>query len=277
MNKRSLLREAISRGGKLSLAAGVHDGLSARIAQDSGFHVLWASGLGISASYAVPDDSILTMTEFLNAARAMNDATDLPVLADCDTGFGDAQNVARMVDQYERAGIAGVCIEDKVFPKRNSLGDGSQDQETVEGFCTKIRTAKKAQQTDDFVVVARIETFIAGGSKEDAIRRADAYVEAGADAVLIHSKSRDGREILDFGRSWQRTDVPLIAVPTTYPDVDAEQLRAAGFSLAIYANQALRASITAMRQSLAHITRHGSTSELEGEIAELREVFQLQS
>jgi phosphoenolpyruvate phosphomutase len=277
MEKRAMLREAIARSGELSLAAGVHDGLSARIAQDSGFQVLWASGLGISASYAVPDDSILTMTEFLNAARAMNDATDLPVLADCDTGFGDARNVARMVDQYERAGIAGVCIEDKVFPKRNSLGAGSQEQESIEGFCTKIRTAKKAQRTADFVVVARIETFIAGGPKEDAISRADAYVDAGADAVLIHSKSRDGQEILDFGRSWGRTDVPLVAVPTTYPDVDTTQLRAAGFSLAIYANQALRASITAMRQSFAHISRHGSTLGLESEIAGLSDVFQLQS
>lgn len=147
MNKRAMLREAIARDGELSLAAGVHDGLGARIAQNSGFQVLWASGLGISASYAVPDESILTMTEFLNAARTMNDATDLPVLADCDTGFGGASNVARMVDQYERVGIAGVCIEDKVFPKRNSLGDGTQHQETIESFCNKIRVAKKAQRT----------------------------------------------------------------------------------------------------------------------------------
>ncbi|WP_405977506.1 isocitrate lyase/phosphoenolpyruvate mutase family protein [Streptomyces sp. NBC_00158] len=276
MNKRAMLREAIARDGELSLAAGAHDGLSARLAQRSGFQVLWASGLGISASHAVPDESILTMTEFLAAARVMNDATDLPVLADCDTGFGDARNVARMVEQYERAGIAGVCVEDKVFPKRNSLGDGSQHQETVEGFAHKIRVAKKAQRTQDFVFVARIETFIAGGSKQDAVERADAYVEAGADAVLIHSKSRDGGEILDFGRSWGRTDVPLIAVPTTYPEVDAAQLRGAGFSLAVYANQALRASITAMAQSFAHISRHGSTRGLEEEIAGLREVFQLQ-
>ncbi|WP_438484870.1 isocitrate lyase/phosphoenolpyruvate mutase family protein [Streptomyces sp. S186] len=275
MNKRAMLRRAIARN-EFSLAAGVHDALSARIAQRSGFQVLWASGLGISASYGVPDDSILTMTEFLNAARAMNDATELPVLADCDTGYGDIRNVARMVDQYERAGIAGVCIEDKVFPKRNSLGSGAQVQETVEAFCTKIETAKKTQRTSDFVVVARIETFISGGSKEDAIRRADAYAEAGADAVLIHSKARDGREILDFGRSWPNKDVPMVAVPTTYPDISAEELRSAGFSLAIYANQALRASITAMQQSLTHISKHCSTSQLESEIATLGEVFKLQ-
>ncbi|KPI17188.1 Phosphoenolpyruvate mutase [Actinobacteria bacterium OK074] len=277
MNKRKLLRRAIARDGELALAAGVHDGLSARIAQNSEFDVLWASGLGISASYAVPDDSILTMTEFLNAARAINDASDLPVLADCDTGFGDTRNVARMVDQYERAGVAGVCIEDKMFPKRNSLGDGAQHQDTIDGFSAKISMAKKAQNTPDFVVVARIETFIAGGTKHDALRRADAYVKAGADAVLIHSKSPDGAEILDFADSWHRKDVPLIAVPTTYPEVDAKQLREAGFSLSIYANQALRASITAMRNSLAHITENGSTSALENEIAQVREVFQLSS
>ena len=155
MTKHARLREAIARG-TFSMAAGVHDGLSARIAADSGFDVLWASGLGISASHAVPDDSVLTMTEFLNAARVINEATDLPVLADCDTGFGDARNVARMVDQYERAGVAGVCIEDKVFPKRNSLGDGSQTQETIEAFCEKLENAKAAKQDPDFVVVARI-------------------------------------------------------------------------------------------------------------------------
>ncbi|WP_326615217.1 isocitrate lyase/phosphoenolpyruvate mutase family protein (plasmid) [Streptomyces scopuliridis] len=276
MNKRSMLRNAISRDG-FSIAVGVHDGLSARIAEAGGFDILWASGLGISASYGVPDDSILTMTEFLNAARAMNDATELPVLADCDTGFGDTRNVARMIDQYERAGVAGVCIEDKIFPKRNSLGDGSQDQETVEGFCAKLEAAKKAQSTGDFVVVARIETFIAGGDRADAVRRADAYVEAGADAILIHSKSQDGEEILDFGRTWENKRTPLLAVPTTYPQVDAEQLKAAGFSLAIYANQALRASITAMQKSLTHISQHGSTVGLESDIAALSEVFQLQN
>ncbi|MGA5821182.1 isocitrate lyase/phosphoenolpyruvate mutase family protein [Kitasatospora sp. NPDC094028] len=275
MTKRTLLRTAIARGG-MSIAAGVHDGLSARIAQDAGFDVLWASGLGISAAHAVPDDSILTMTEFLEAARVMNDSTDLPVLADCDTGFGDERNVARMVEQYERAGIAGVCIEDKVFPKRNSLGDGAQDQETIEGFAAKLAAAKKAQQTEDFVVVARIETFIAGGAKEDAIARADAYVAAGADAILIHSKSRDGLEILDFGRSWQRKDVPLVAVPTTYPAVTADDLHAAGFSLAIYANQALRASITSMRESLRQITRDRSSLQIEPKVAKLSEVFELQ-
>ena len=270
-----MLREAIARGG-ISLAAGVHDGLSARIAQECGFDVLWASGLGISASHAVADDSILTMTEFLAAARTMDESTELPVLADCDTGFGDLRNVARMVDQYERAGIAGVCIEDKLFPKRNSLGSGSQDQESVEGFAAKLSAAKKAQRTPDFVVVARIETFIAGGPKKDALARADAYVAAGADAILIHSKSRDGAEILDFGRSWHRKDVPLLAVPTTYPAVSATDLLDAGFSLAIYANQALRASISSMRESLRQIATDRCSQGVEARIVELDEVFALQ-
>jgi phosphoenolpyruvate phosphomutase len=276
MTKHARLRDAIARG-TFSMAAGVHDGLSARIAADSGFDVLWASGLGISASHAVPDDSVLTMTEFLNAARVINEATDLPVLADCDTGFGDARNVARMVDQYERAGVAGVCIEDKVFPKRNSLGDGPQTQETIEAFCEKLENAKAAKQDPDFVVVARIETFIQGGPKADALARADAYVAAGADAILIHSKSTDGAEVLDFARTWPATDVPLLAVPTTYPAVTADELGAAGISMAIYANQALRASVTAMQDSLAHISQHRSTSQLEGQIAGLRDVFALQA
>jgi phosphoenolpyruvate phosphomutase len=275
MNKRLMLRKSMARGA-VSMAAGVHDGLSARIAENSGFDVLWASGLGISASHAVADDSILTMTEFLNAAKVMNDCTDLPVLADCDTGFGGVRNVARMVDQYERAGIAGVCMEDKLFPKRNSLGSGSQDQETIEAFSEKISTAKKAQRTDDFVVVARIETFIAGGPKKDAIARADAYVAAGADAILIHSRSRTGEEILDFGRSWQRKDVPLVAVPTMYPEVGTDELSEAGFSLVIYANQALRASVTSMQDSLRQIVKARSSLPVESKIIEVNEIFDLQ-
>lgn len=275
MSKGLQLRRCIARG-QTSIAAGVFDGLSARIAQESGFDVLWASGLGISAAHAVADEGILTMTEFLNAARIMSDSTDVPVLADCDTGFGDEGNVARMVDQYERAGIAGVCIEDKVFPKRNSLGCGSQAQESIEAFAAKIAVAKRMQRTDDFVVVARIETFIAGGSKADAVARADAYVAAGADGILIHSRSSSGEEVLDFGRTWSRKDVPLIAVPTTYPGVGADELSKAGFSLVIYANQALRAAITSLRASLRLISAARSSLPVEWRIAGLNEVFALQ-
>ncbi|GAB2590805.1 hypothetical protein GCM10027168_25010 [Streptomyces capparidis] len=273
--KRACLREAMRRG-RLALAAGVHDGLGARLAQEAGFDVLWVSGLGVSAAHAVPDESILTMTEFLAAARSVNEASHLPALADCDTGFGDEANVARMVDQYERAGIAGVCIEDKVFPKRNSLGDGEQVMESVAGFCRKIRAAKRAQSGEGFVVIARTETFITGGTFEQAAERADAYVDAGADGILIHSRSQDGEEVLDFARRWGRKDVPLVAVPTTYPQVTSAELHRAGFSLCIYANQAVRASVTAMRSTLGEIREHGCSVSVERRIARLKELFALQ-
>ena len=187
MNKAAKLRELFKSEGVIR-AVGAHDGLSAKLVELNGFDGVWASGFEISASHAVPDANILTMTQYLEAASIMNDAVSIPVVADCDTGYGNSNNVMHMVRKYEAAGIAAVTIEDKMFPKVNSYIPGRQEWASIAEFVGKILAAKNAQQTKDFMVIARVEALIAGWGQEEALRRAHAYAEAGADAILIHPK-----------------------------------------------------------------------------------------
>jgi phosphoenolpyruvate phosphomutase len=256
------------------VACGAHDALSARLIEQAGFDAVWASGFGLSAVRAVPDASILTMSETLDATRAMVEATSIPVIADCDTGFGNAINVMRTVADFEAAGVAAISIEDNVFPKRCSFYAGvARELVPAEEHARKVAAAKAAQTTADFVVIARTEALIAGWGKEEALSRARAYADAGADAVLIHSKHEDLSELAEVAASWDR-DVPLVAVPTTYVGTSLRELSAAGFRLVIYANQPLRAAVTAMRDALASL-RSGATVALEERIAPLEDIYAL--
>ena len=195
---------------------GAHDGLTARLVERNGFDAVWASSFEISSSHCVPDASILSMDEFLHQAINMNDSTSLPVLVDADTGYGNSLNVIQMVKKFEAAGIAGACIEDKKFPKQNSLlKDGRQQLAPIGEFVGKIMAAKNTQNSEDFMVFARVEALIAGWGNEEALKRAHAYANAGADGILIHSKSEDPAEIIKFVNKWD-LDTPLVLIPTTY-------------------------------------------------------------
>jgi phosphoenolpyruvate phosphomutase len=273
--KTTTLRRRLAGAG-ITRVVGVNDGLSAMLAEKHGFGGLWASGLAISAAHGVPDASILTMTEFLAAAHVIDQASDLPVLADCDTGFGDVNVVRRMIREYERAGIAGVCIEDKEFPKRNSFS-GGQDLADPDEFAAKIRAAKLTQTDPDFVVIARIESLIAGAGLDDALARAEYYEEAGADAILIHSKAAEPDEVLAFAREWRRRPdpLPLVAVPTTYYSVNRRALEEAGFAMVIYANQALRAATRAIDDAFERMEHSESTAALESDLASVDAVLEL--
>src|SRR5690242_14686391 len=193
------------------LAAGAHDALSAKLAAEAGFDAVWASGFGISAVQAVPDANILTLTETLEAVRRIVQAVGIPVVADCDNGYGNAINVMRTAGEFERAGAAGMCIEDNNFPKRCSFYAGvRRDLVPAEEHARKIEAATAARRDPGFAVIARTEALIAGLGLEEALRRARAYADAGADAVLVHSKSRDFAELRAFAAVWDR-NVPLVA------------------------------------------------------------------
>jgi phosphoenolpyruvate phosphomutase len=257
------------------LAAGAHDALSAKLAEEAGFDAIWASGFGISAVQAVPDANILTLTEALEAVRRIADAVGIPVVADCDNGYGNAINVMRTASEFERAGAAGICIEDNEFPKRCSFYSGvRRDLVPALEHARKIEAATTARRDPGFAVIARTEALIAGLGLDEALERARAYADAGADAILIHSKAKDFGELARFAARWDAS-VPLVAVPTTYPTVTAEELAAAGFRMAIFANQALRAAIVAMRDALRDIRRSGRAAAVEDRIASLEEVYAL--
>lgn len=266
---------ALLRRSQPSLVLGAHDALSAKLAEEAGFDAIWASGFGISAVSALPDANILTMSETLDAVRRMSAAVNIPVIADCDNGFGNAINVIRTVAEYERAGIAGLCIEDNIFPKRCSFYAGvRRELVPVDEHARKIQAAKAAQDDPNFVVIARTEALIAGWGKHEALKRARAYAEAGADAILVHSKAASFEELQDFTADWDNT-CPLVCVPTTYADTTAAELSAAGFRLIIFANQALRAAVSAMRHALAILKAEERPAAVDDQIASLSDIYEL--
>ena len=274
MTKAAKLRQALA-GSRPVQAIGAHDGLGARLAEEAGFDAVWASGLEISTSAAVPDANILSMTQFLSAATEMDQATRIPVIADCDTGFGNSNNVIHMVKSYEAAGIAAVCMEDKLFPKVNSFVPGRQELAPIAEFVGKVMAAKSAQRSDDFLLIARVEALIAGWGMEEALRRAEAYQRAGADAILMHSKQKTPDEILAFLRLWDHRS-PVVVVPTTYPQLTAGELKAAGADLVIYANHGLRAAIGAMERTYREILEHEGTMTVVDGLVPMTRVFELQ-
>jgi len=274
MNKAQKLRELFNKEGIIRIM-GAHNGLTAKLAELNGFDGVWASGLEVSASYAVPDANILTMTQYLQAASAMSDVVSIPVVADCDTGFGNSNNVMHMVRKYEAAGIAAVSIEDKKFPKVNSYIPGRQELAPIAEFVGKILAAKNAQQSEDFMVIARLEALIAGRGQQEALRRAHAYVEAGADAILIHSKSNTPGEIISFAKAWDFS-APLVIVPTSYPMITVEEVEQLGIKMVIYANHGLRASIKAINEVFSEIRREGRLDTISNKIVSMGEVFELQ-
>ena len=255
---------------------GAFDAMSAKLVELHNFDGIWASSFAISATHALPDASIMTMTEFLSVAKSMVDTCKLPVIADCDTGFGGPLNVSHMVKKYEDAGVAAVCIEDKVFPKKNSLLENSHHELLEEkDFVSKIIVAKESKKDPNFMIIARTEALIANMGMKEAIKRALAYEKAGADAILIHSKQQTPDEIFEFCDTWGG-NVPLVIVPTSYPTVTLDQIESHKIKMVIYANQSLRAAYVSMSNILKQIISSKSLSQITERISTMEEIFKLQ-
>ena len=276
--KRTVLREGL-RGDRALVAVGAHDALTAKLIGERNFDAVWVSGLGVSTmAFGLPDVNLTTMTDVLEAAVKIDRATELPVIADCDNGFGGLGNVVRTLVEFEAAGIAAISIEDNLFPKRNSLlgAETARELIPVEEQARRFRAAKAAQNSDNFMLIARIESLIAGHGVEDACRRADAYVEAGVDAILIHSRDKTLREIEGFLGGWKGVGkFPLVAVPTLYPTFTDTDLHAKGFNLVILANQPMRAAIGAIEQTLDTLARERKASAVDPSIVSVDHVFDL--
>ena len=255
-----------------------HNGLSAKIVERVGFPAIWGSGLSISASLGLRDANEASWSQVVQVVDYINQATSLPVLLDGDTGFGNFNNARRLVNRLELLGIAGVCMEDKLFPKTNSFITKGKPQELadIDEFCLKIRACKDAQKDPDFCVVARVEALIADHSMEEAIKRANAYYKAGADAILIHSKKPKADEIREFLRIWNKRH-PIVVVPTKYAqDTDAEELKNLGTNLIIWANHNVRASAKYMEEVSEKIFKNKHCGVIEKEIATVDHIFHLQ-
>jgi phosphoenolpyruvate phosphomutase len=271
-----VLRRLVTRP-ELAFLLEAHDGLSARIAVEAGFEGVWASGLTMSASFGVRDNNELSWSQVVDHVGFLADAAGAaPVLVDGDTGYGNFNNMRRLVRKLEQVGAAGVTIEDKLFPKTNSfLRSEQQPLAEIEEFCGKIKAGKDSQRDSDFVLVARVEALIAGWGLGEAIRRAEAYHLAGADAILIHSRLASPAEILAFLDEWANR-APVVLVPTKYWRTPTAEFRARDVSVVVWANHLLRAGIGAMQATARQLRAEQSLLNVEPQVVPLPEVFRLQ-
>jgi phosphoenolpyruvate phosphomutase len=269
----SSLRQQICSNQQLSFLMEAHDGLSGAIAERAGFRGLWASGLSIASALGYRDANEASWTQVVDAVERIVDSTELPVLVDGDSGFGNFNNARLLARKLRQRGAAGVALEDKGFPKMNSFVGDQHPLADVDEFSGRLRAVKDTVG-DDLVLVARIEALIAGHGMDEALTRAHAYADAGADAILIHSRKSVADEILAFASAWQ-SRLPVVIVPTKYYRTPVSSYRGAGISTVIWANHSMRAAIAGMRRVCGRIAAEESIAEIEGEVATLDEVFGL--
>jgi phosphoenolpyruvate phosphomutase len=270
------LKPRLQEAGLLHVMA-AHSPLSARLAEEAGFDGIWASGFELSALYGLADVSLLSLSQHLDMVRAMSGQCSLPIVADIDTGYGNAVNVDYVVREYERAGASAVVMEDKSFPKVTSLlTDGRHELVRTDEFEGKIQAALAARQSPDFLIIARTEALIAGLGQHEALQRCRAYQQAGADMLLVHSKSTTPDEIERWVQAWDGS-APLVIVPTAYPDLSADRIVELGkIKMVIYGNHAIRASIAAMQKIFATIIKERGIKTADREVVSVAEVFRLQ-
>ena len=262
---------------QLQFICEAHNGLSAKIVEEAGFAGIWASGLSISAQFGVRDNNEASWTQVLEDLEFMSDATRIPILLDGDTGYGNFNNMQRLIRKLEQRNIAAVCIEDKLFPKTNSFLKGdAQPLADMQEFCGKIKAGKDAQTDPDFCLIARVEAFICGWGLAEALRRAEAYHQAGADGILIHSALSVPDEILAFKREWGNR-CPVVIVPTKYYATPTDVFRQHGFSMVIWANHMLRAAVASMQKTARALKESEHLLSIEDKVAPVSEIFRLQN
>ncbi|WP_026888208.1 phosphoenolpyruvate mutase [Clostridium beijerinckii] len=242
------------------------------------FDGMWISSLCDSTAKGKPDIELVDLTSRLNTINDILEVTTKPIIVDGDTG-GQIEHFVYTVKTLERLGVSAVIIEDKTGLKKNSLfgTEVQQTQDTIEHFCDKIRAGREVRVTSDFMIISRIESLIAGAGMDDAIERARAYIEAGTDGIMIHSKEKDGREIIEFCRRYNEFEnrVPLVVVPTSYNFMKEEELRELGVNVIIYANHLIRSAYPAMVNTAKSILENGRSKEASINCMPIKEILTL--
>ncbi len=261
-----------------------HNALSGLIVEnikgDNGleYDAMWSSSLTDSTSKGKPDIEAVDVSSRITTINEIFEVTTKPMIYDADTG-GIAEHFAFTVRTLERTGVSAVIIEDKTGLKKNSLfgNDVAQKQDNIENFCLKIQTGKKAQITDDFMIIARVESLILEAGMDDAITRAKAYVKAGADGIMIHSRQKEADEILEFCKIFREYDkyTPIVVVPTSYNQITAKELSQAGINVVIYANHMLRAAYPGMMNVAKAILDNDRSMEVEKDLLSIKKILEL--
>ena len=242
------------------------------------FDGMWSSSLTDSATKGLPDNSSLSFSARISSLHDMLDVTSKPLVFDADNG-GQIEHLSFLVRSLERAGVSAIIMEDKVGLKRNSLfkNQANTKQDKPLSFAEKIRKVCKSRQSQNFMVIARIESFILGKGLKDALKRAEIYSKAGADAILIHSKEKTPSEIFSFAKEFKKSKnyIPLVSVPSTYSKVYEKDLIKNGFKLVIYANQLLRSAYPAMQNTARTILKNRRAFEADKKIIPIKEIINL--
>lgn len=242
------------------------------------FDGMWGSSLTDSTAKGKPDIEAVDVSARMTTLNEVLEVTTKPILYDADTG-GQIEHFKFTVKTLERLGVSAVIIEDKTGLKKNSLfgNDVDQAQDTIENFCNKIKAGKKSQATDDFMIIARIESLILEKGQEDAITRAKAYLEAGADGIMIHSRMKEPNEIFTFCNTYNKLSnrKPLVVVPSSYSQVTEEELQAHGVNIVIYANQLLRSAYPAMIETAKSILTHKRSLECDKHMLSIKDILEL--
>ena len=284
--RRSLLRRTIE-SNKISKFLEAHSPLSAIIGENTfiekkgkkiGFDGFWSSSLTDSTVVGKPDNESLDFSQRLNGVDQIFEVTTKPLIMDGDTG-GKVEHFEMRIKSAERLGISALIIEDKKGLKKNSLlkDTSRQTQEGKIKFSEKISVGKKAQISDDFMIIARIESFILGKGLNDAISRAHSYIEAGADGIMIHSKSKNPKEVIAFSKVFRKSykKIPLVSVPSSYNQISEKTLYENGFNIVIYANHMLRASYPAMQNVAKTILEKNRSKEADKKLLSIKEILNL--
>lgn len=284
--RRATLRRLLA-AKQISRFIEAHNPISALISEHSRVEVdgrirefdgFWSSSLTDSIAKGKPDIEALEINTRLAGINEIFDVTTKPLIMDADTG-GKLEHFELNIRSMERLGISATIIEDKTGLKKNSLfgNEVKQSQEDIESFCDKIRAGRAARVSDDFMVVARIESLILDKGMDDAMTRAEAYAAAGVDAIMIHSRASVPDEVYEFARCFRQSfsSLPLVSVPTSYNAATEDELAEHGFNIVIYANQLMRAAYPAMRQVAQEILRHGRSLEVDKDLISIKEVLEL--
>lgn len=274
MNNKLKLRNLLNISN-LEYAMEAYNPISAMIAKNAGFKCLWVGSLGVSASLGIRDDSEISWSEMLSNVDNIFDYVNIPIIVDIDSGYGDENITARVVRKLDKVGAAGVCIEDKIFPKMNSFISHNQKLIDVDDFCLKLKKMRSVV-SKDFVIIARLEGFIVNDNIDNIMNRAYKYIEAGADALVIHSKKDTTEDIKKFMEKFNKS-VPIIIIPTTYHREGKKVFEDLGISLVIWANHLTRASIRAMEDVAKKIYINQSVDCVENDIATMDDIFRLQN
>ena len=249
-----------------------HNGLTAKIVEKIGFDAIWASGFEISATLGLPDNGEITLTEMSNIVNQINEHCSLPIIVDCDEGYGGLHNAKRTAIEMQKAGASAICIEDNVFPKKHSFWAKGQKLATKEFHGSKIKIIK--DYCPDLIVIARTEALIRGQGIEEAIKRTVYYKECGADVILIHSRDNTDKEAKEIIRNW-KLDVPLMSIPTKFPFMTNKELFELGYKIVIWANHTLRLSLKAITEGLSELKTKDNAKDIEYKLGSLDDIYNL--